>query len=111
ITIRHAVSPTEYYEIRKYITPTKHPAPPPTKKTWIQDGTETEAPKFAYLRSSDASWSLNDSVSSMNTFTLSPTFPERLGSLVANIDNAVTSFSVAEISSPSSQVFTIQIDG
>jgi hypothetical protein len=71
VIIRHVASPSEYFEIRKYVTGINVPPPPPvTKYYWIKNGVEVEAPTFAGLRSQAHRRELNLEVIGVDCFDL-----------------------------------------
>ena len=69
ISIRKVFSPTEYFEIRKYVTGVDvPPAPPEARYFWIKDGVEVEEPTYAHLKAQEEQWSLNETITSVASF-------------------------------------------
>lgn len=85
ISIRHITSPSEYFEIRKYVTGVNPPSAPPSDRYfWIEDGVEVEAPSFAHLTTMESEWSLNNSIVTVDAFEIGSDFAEhRLTSAVS----------------------------
>lgn len=68
VAIRHAASPSEYFEIRKYVTGVNPPAAPlQDRYFWVEDGVETEAPSFASMQTMESRWLMNNAVTSVET--------------------------------------------
>lgn len=73
INIRHAVSASEYFEIRRYVTGVNLPDPPLADRYfWAEDGVEQEAPTFAHLQTMEAQWQQNKAISSIETVVIDP---------------------------------------
>lgn len=88
VVVRHAASPSEYFEIRKYVTAVDPPKAPPSERYfWVKDGVEMEAPTFAHLSSMESQWSLNDSVTNVDAFEIGQDgIEKRLPSAMNNPD-------------------------
>ena len=71
VTIQEALSDSEYFEIRKYVTGVNvPPAPPGERFFWIKDGVEVEVPTYANLKTQEERWNLNKNVQGVATFKL-----------------------------------------
>lgn len=72
VSIRKAISSSEYFEIRKYVTGVNvPPAPPGERFFWIKDGVEVEAPTYGDLTTMEERWALNKNITSVASFTIS----------------------------------------
>jgi hypothetical protein len=73
ISIRHVASPSEYFEVRRYVTGADLPPPPAdTRYFWVKDGVEIEAPSFAHLQTQEARWQHNNAITHVDSFTIGP---------------------------------------
>ncbi len=73
IVLRHVASPSEYFEVRKWVTGVNVPEAPPenVRYFWIKNGVEVEAPSFAFLGSQECKIWLNKAVTETSAFILS----------------------------------------
>lgn len=70
IAIRHAVSPSEYFEVRRYVTSSNAPKPDYTRYFWVSDGEEVAAPNFAHMTHQETVWHLNNTVTFIDSFEI-----------------------------------------
>lgn len=70
IAVRHATGPSEYFEVRRYVTSSNAPKPDYTRYFWVSDGQEVAAPTFAHLSTQETEWHLNNTVTHVDSFEI-----------------------------------------